>query len=116
MRDDVSGLCRQPLIEVQCACLDQHCFGLIFGVSNNVGDHWIAVTNCSQSGNNHVHVTDMYTRIMCVLCRSVGAAPVPSAGLVTMITVWQTAFPEYDVPSAISYVQVRLFGYMYIVY
>eukprot|EP00602_Paraphysomonas_sp_CaronLab_P008734 CAMPEP_0185035952 /NCGR_PEP_ID=MMETSP1103-20130426/28164_1 /TAXON_ID=36769 /ORGANISM="Paraphysomonas bandaiensis, Strain Caron Lab Isolate" /LENGTH=544 /DNA_ID=CAMNT_0027573271 /DNA_START=85 /DNA_END=1719 /DNA_ORIENTATION=- len=36
---------------------------------------------------------------------SVGAAPVPSAGLVTMITVWQTAFPNYDVPSAIAYVQ-----------
>ena len=27
-------------------------------------------------------------------------------GLVTMITVWQTAFPAYDVPSAIAYVQV----------
>jgi hypothetical protein len=25
-----------------------------------------------------------------------------------MITVWQTAFPEYDVPSAISYIQVCL--------
>lgn len=36
---------------------------------------------------------------------SVGAAPVPSAGIVTTITVWQTAFPRDEVPSAISYVQ-----------
>jgi Na+/H+-dicarboxylate symporter len=43
-----------------------------------------------------------------VIFSSVGAAPVPAAGLVTMITVWQTAFPEYDVPSAISYIQVCL--------
>jgi hypothetical protein len=28
-------------------------------------------------------------------------------GIVTTITVWQTAFPKDDVPAAISYVQVR---------
>lgn len=37
---------------------------------------------------------------------SVGAAPVPSAGMVTLITVWQTAFPGEDIPDAIAYVQV----------
>lgn len=36
---------------------------------------------------------------------SAGAAPVPNAGVVMLITVWETAFPGYAVPDAISYVQ-----------
>ena len=36
---------------------------------------------------------------------SVGTAPVQSAGLVTVIAVWEAGFPNEDVPSAISYLQ-----------
>ena len=36
---------------------------------------------------------------------AVGTAPVQSAGLVTVITVWEGGFPNNDVPSAISYLQ-----------
>jgi Na+/H+-dicarboxylate symporter len=43
---------------------------------------------------------------LCCSLGSVGAAPVPSAGMVTLITVWQTVFPSHDVPEAIAYVQV----------
>ena len=37
---------------------------------------------------------------------SAGAAPVPNAGVVMLITVWETALPGFSVPDAIAYVQV----------
>lgn len=37
---------------------------------------------------------------------SIGAAPVPSAGLVILITVWETVFPGKEIPQAVAYVQV----------
>ena len=40
---------------------------------------------------------------------SIGAAPVPSAGLVILITVWETVFPGKQIPQAVAYVQVRYF-------
>lgn len=43
---------------------------------------------------------------LCCSLGSIGAAPVPSSGMVTLITLWQTVFPSYDVPEAIAYVQV----------
>lgn len=36
---------------------------------------------------------------------SAGAAPVPNAGIVMLITVWETALPGYSVPDTIAYVQ-----------
>lgn len=36
---------------------------------------------------------------------SAGAAPVPNAGVVMLITVWETALPGFSVPDAIAYVQ-----------
>jgi Na+/H+-dicarboxylate symporter len=36
---------------------------------------------------------------------AIGTAPIQSAGLVTVITVWEAGFPNHDVPSAISYLQ-----------
>jgi hypothetical protein len=37
---------------------------------------------------------------------SAGAAPVPNAGVIMLITVWETALPGFAVPDAIAYVQV----------
>mmetsp|Transcript_26628 Transcript_26628/g.45017 ORF Transcript_26628/g.45017 Transcript_26628/m.45017 type:complete len:398 (+) Transcript_26628:66-1259(+) len=36
---------------------------------------------------------------------AIGTAPIQSAGLVTVITVWEAGFPNHDVPSALSYLQ-----------
>lgn len=36
---------------------------------------------------------------------SAGAAPVPNAGIIMLITVWETAIPGYNVPDAIAYIQ-----------
>jgi Na+/H+-dicarboxylate symporter len=36
---------------------------------------------------------------------SAGAAPVPNAGIVMLITVWETALPGFSVPDSIAYVQ-----------
>lgn len=36
---------------------------------------------------------------------SAGAAPVPNAGIVMLITVWETALPGYSVPDVIAYIQ-----------
>jgi Na+/serine symporter len=64
------------------------------------------------SSINILDTLSPFTWINIALCSSlgsVGAAPVPSAGMVTLITVWQTVFPSDDVPEAIAYVQVPSF-------
>ena len=40
---------------------------------------------------------------------SAGSAPVPNAGVIMLITVWETAFAGYEVPDAIAYVQAVAF-------
>lgn len=40
---------------------------------------------------------------------SAGSAPVPNAGVIMLITVWETAFAGYSVPDAIAYVQAVAF-------
>jgi Na+/H+-dicarboxylate symporter len=40
---------------------------------------------------------------------SAGSAPVPNAGVIMLITVWETAFAGYAVPDAIAYVQAVAF-------
>jgi hypothetical protein len=65
------------------------------------------------SSDSLVSTMTAFTWINIALCcslGSVGAAPVPSAGMVTLITIWQTVFPSHDVPEAIAYVQVASFS------
>jgi Na+/H+-dicarboxylate symporter len=59
----------------------------------------------SESIGDTITVLTWINIALCCSLGSVGAAPVPSAGMVTLITVWQTVFPSHDVPEAIAYVQ-----------
>lgn len=72
-----------------------------------------AINFLAHSHNYHMNALSWLNVAIGSTLGSIGAAPVPSAGLVILITVWETVFPGKEIPQAVAYVQVFLLFFFY---
>jgi Na+/H+-dicarboxylate symporter len=66
-----------------------------------------AINFLAHSNRYHMNAVSWLNVAIGSTLGSIGAAPVPSAGLVILITVWETVFPGKEIPQAVAYVQVH---------
>ena len=65
-----------------------------------------AINFLAHSNRYHMNAVSWLNVAIGSTVGSIGAAPVPSAGLVILITIWETVFPGKEIPHAVAYVQV----------
>lgn len=58
------------------------------------------------SGNGAlITASSMFTLVIMCTLGAVGASPIPNAGLVMIVTIWDTVFPGVPIPVQIAYIQ-----------